>query len=85
MSRAAHIHLPQRLPDHIVRLPLCVLRGLDRYTLVYPASVVGVELAECVGKPVDVRLLELRVFPVFELSAELFLGLKSDPERTFAA
>ena len=69
MSRAAHVHLPQRLPDHIVWLPLRILRGLDRYTLVYPASVVGVELAECVCQPVNVRLLELRVFPVFGLLA----------------
>ena len=53
----------QGLSHDIVRLPLALLRGLDRGGLVDVALVVDVELAEGVGEAEDLVLLELRILP----------------------
>lgn len=60
--RTVQLHLLQCLSDHIVRLSLGVLDGLDRRGLVYIALVVNVELSEGIRETVDLRLRELGIF-----------------------
>jgi hypothetical protein len=62
------LNLLQCLTDHIVRLALACLRGLDGGRLVNVPLVVDVELAEGVGEGEDVILLELRKLPARSIS-----------------
>jgi hypothetical protein len=62
-ARRVQVNLLQCLSDHIVGLALALLGGLDRGGLLNVALVFNIELAEGIGEPKDVALLELRVFP----------------------
>lgn len=62
-SRAIQLHLFQRLPDHIVRLPLRCLSGLDDRGFVNVSSVVDIELTKGILETEDIGLVKLRIFP----------------------
>lgn len=61
--RAIELHLFQRLPNHIVGLPLRCLGSLDDRRFVNVSFVVDIELAKGILETENIGLVELRVFP----------------------
>jgi len=61
--RAIQLHLFQRLPNHIVGLPLRCLGSLNDRRFVNVSFVVDIELAKGILETENIGLVELRVFP----------------------